>query len=121
MVNINSSIAFIFAAIIIWLGSSWIAYLAIKHRWKKKQREEDPFFQLPLYKKIFFLGRVEEISLKPIIILSFGVNLLFLILFGAALWNIIDINIITSYIIRFGGILFLILILVRHFVVYKKI
>lgn len=119
MVNISSSIAFIFAVIIIWTGSLLITYLAIKHR-LKKQKEQEPFFQLPLYKKIFFLG-FEEKALRLITILSFCINLLFIILFVAAFWNIIDANITTSYIIRFGGLIFLVLVLLRQFSVYKKI
>ena len=117
MVNINSTIAFIWAVIILWLVFSWIAYLAIKHRLKKKQREQESFFQLPLYKKIFLCG-LEEMSIN---ILSFCINLLFPALLGAAIWNIVDVNIITSYIIIFGGLVFLILILARQFAVYKKI
>ena len=34
------------------MGYMLITYLAIKHR-LKKQKEQEPFFQLPLYKKIF--------------------------------------------------------------------
>lgn len=121
MVNISSSIAFVVALVIFGLGGSCVAYLAVKHGIEQKQREQEPFFQLPLYKKLFFLGKFKEKSLKIITILSFCINFLLLILFGVTLWNIIDVNIITSYIIRFGGVAFLILVLVRQFVLYKKI
>ena len=121
MVDISSSIAFVVALVIFWLGGSYAAYLAVKYRIEQKQREQEPFFQLPLYKKLFFLGKFKEKSLKIITILSFCINFLFLILFGVTLWNIIDVNFITSYIIKFGGVTFLILVLVRHFVLYKKI
>ena len=117
MVNANSLIAFIVAVIVLWAGGSWMVYLAIKHRLKKKQKTEVPFYQFPFYKKIFFLGLGE----KSITILSFCINLLFLILLGAAIWNLIAVNIITSYIVRIGGLVFLILILIRQFLVYKKI
>ena len=120
MVNINSSIAFVFALIILWSGFSALNYFAIKYRMKKKQRKQAILFQFPWYKKIFFLGLGDQ-SWKSITILSFCINVLFVILFGAAIWNIIDVNMITSYMIRFGGFILLMLILVRNFIVYRKI
>ena len=117
MVNESSSIAFIVAVMVLWIGGSCMVYFAIKHGLKKKQKAEVPFYQFPFYKKIFFLGLGE----KSITILSFFINILFLILLGTAIWNLMDINIITSYIIRIGGLVFLIFILIRQFLVYKKI
>jgi hypothetical protein len=96
--------------------------LAIKYNESKRSKativDEYPYFKYSVLKKVFFVGLNGKLPIS-LIILSYIINILFILMCLVFLWNIISINIIASYFLKIGGVIFLILNLIRLFIVYN--
>lgn len=116
------SILMILACFILWIIVTFLIMLSIKYNASKRSKikvsDEYPYFKYPIFKKIFFVGLKGKVPFA-LVILSSIINILLIVMIVVFLCNIISMSIIASYCLKMGGLVFLILNLIRLFIVYN--
>lgn len=116
----NSIIAF-FVSLLVWAICT-IAAMACIHptdpkKQKRKRYRDIPYFTMPLYKKVFFMGfKVKWMII--ITVLSFIGNISALVNWIACIWNVICNSDLTSFIAKISGSLYFIIFSIRFLILY---
>ncbi len=122
MLSTSMSLLGIVTCFVIWLIFTILIMIQINYGFsakaKKKIVEEYEYFNYPIYKKIFLAG-LRGIVPIVVIIITWIINILLLCLFVAFLWNILNTNMVASYCLRIGGLILLILNIIRLFIMYN--
>ena len=122
MLSTSMSLLGIVTCFVIWLIFTILIMIQINYgpsaKAKKKIVKEYVYFNYPIYKKIFLAG-LRGIVPIVVIIITWIINILLLCLFVAFLWNILNTNMVASYCLRIGGLILLILNIIRLFFMYN--
>lgn len=122
MLSTSMSLLGIVTCFVIWLIFTILIMIQINYgpsaKAKKKIVKEYEYFNYPIYKKIFLAG-LRGIVPIVVIIITWIINILLLCLFVAFLWNILNTNMVASYCLRIGGLILLILNIIRLFIMYN--
>lgn len=116
----NSIIAF-FVSLLVWAIFTFFSMLLVKYNGTKKQirkkYKENPYFTMPFYKKIFFLGFKSKWMII-ITVLSFIGNIGALVNWIACIWNVIYNSDLAYLTFQISGSLYFIIFSSRSVILY---